>query len=183
MSRYIKALVYANELHFDQKRKETEIPYLTHLMHVSAYVIEFGGDEDQAIAALLHDAIEDQSERTSLDEIKATFGEEVARIVNACTDARTKPKPPWKERKLAYLEALKTKDQRIKLVVACDKLHNAQSIVRDVQTLGPSVWSRFTAPKEETIWYYKSIVESLESMKGSPVYYLLSEEVKKMSVL
>lgn len=183
MNQYLKALVYANELHFDQKRKSTEIPYLTHLMHVSAYVIEFGGDEDQAIAALLHDAIEDQHTRTSFEEIQRTFGDEVARIVKACTDAETTPKPPWKERKLSYLEGLKKKDARVKLVVACDKLHNAQSIVRDVQTIGPEVWSRFTASKEETIWYYKSIVESLESMKGSPVYFLLSEEVKKMSVL
>lgn len=182
-TRYLKALTYAHELHIDQKRKGTNIPYISHLMHVSAYVLEFGGDEDQAIAALLHDSIEDQGERTSFTIIRNIFGEEVERIVMACTDAETFPKPPWEERKRMYLNALEAKDNRVKLVVACDKLHNAQSIVRDVTLLGPQVWSRFNADKKKIHWYYAEIARNLHSLGDSPALALLKAEVDKMELL
>jgi (p)ppGpp synthase/HD superfamily hydrolase len=182
MKRYSEALAYAANLHQDQTRKGTTVPYISHLMHVSAYVLEFGGNEDQAIAGLLHDAIEDQADKTSLDEIRTKFGNEVARIVAACTDADTVPKPAWEERKQAYLDGLRKKDNLIKLVVACDKLHNAQSIVRDVGLYGRAYLDRFNAKPDRQLWYYQSLVSALEGL-DSPVVRLLREEVNVMKEL
>jgi (p)ppGpp synthase/HD superfamily hydrolase len=183
-NRYLKALTYAHELHIDQKRKGTNIPYISHLMHVSSYVLEFGGDEDQAIAGLLHDSIEDQGERTSYIVIRNIFGEEVERIVRACTDVESFPKPPWEERKRMYLNNLEAKDNRVKLVVACDKLHNAQSIVRDVTLEGEHCWSRFSADRKRIFWYYSEIAKNLQSLgSDSTVLKLLTAEVEKMKTL
>jgi GTP pyrophosphokinase len=181
--KFLKALSYASDLHYDQTRKGTSIPYITHLMHVSAYILEFGGDEEQAIAGLLHDSIEDQGERTNYAILRNQFGEEVERIVKACTDAEVIPKPPWEERKRAYLEALVSKDNRIKLVVACDKLHNAQSIVRDVTLVGPECWNRFSADKARIYWYYSEIVKALQSLGNHEALKLLELEVQKMKEL
>jgi (p)ppGpp synthase/HD superfamily hydrolase len=104
--RFDQALVYASRLHRDQWRKGTQIPYVSHLLSVAALVIEHGGDEDQAIAALLHDAVEDQGGAPILDEIREQFGDRVAKIVNECTDAWEEPKPPWRARKESSLAKL-----------------------------------------------------------------------------
>ncbi len=182
LKKYMEALQFAARLHQDQFRKGTNIPYLTHLMTVSSYVFEFGGSVDQAIAGLLHDAIEDQGDKTSYEEIENLFGAEVSRIVSACTDAETNPKPPWKQRKLEYLHSLKKKDHQIKLVVACDKLHNAQSIVKDVNLYGPEVWTRFSAPPLEITWYYEGILEGMKDF-DSKVVFLLEDQVNSMKKL
>lgn len=181
--KYQKALALAAELHKDQVRKGSNIPYITHLMTVSAFVFEFGGSEDQAIAGLLHDAIEDQSDKISLEAISNDFGQEVARIVAACTDSVLEPKPPWKERKTAYLENLGKKDNMIKLVVACDKYHNAQCINRDVQFYGENVWRRFTASKEDIVWYYTELLNQLSMNFDNNVLKLFSAEVSTMHSL
>jgi GTP pyrophosphokinase len=151
-------------------------------MTVSSYVLEFGGSIDQAIAGLLHDAIEDQGDRTSYEEISNRFGESVCEIVRACTDAETTPKPPWAERKRAYLEKLASKPDHIKLVVACDKLHNAESIVRDVRLHGAQVWDRFNASPAQILWYYQGIVKAL-GVFDSPVVRLLGAKVEEMREL
>ncbi len=139
-----KALIFADRLHADQKRKGTEVPYIAHLLSVAALVIEAGGDENERIAALLHDAVEDQGGHETLEEIRREFGEQVAAIVEGCTDAYTNPKPPWRERKETYLGHLPDASLSVRRVSLADKLHNARSILRDLQIFGPKVWDRFT---------------------------------------
>lgn len=152
-----EALTYAFDLHRDQPRKGTDVPYMAHLLGGAALVFEYGGDEKQAIAALLHDAVEDQGGGETHAEIRERFGDDVARIVAACTDAWTEPKPDWRPRKERYLEHLEEASDRARLVSACDKLHNARAILRDYRKVGEEVWDRFTADKEETLWYYRSL--------------------------
>lgn len=171
--RYQDALTFANLLHRKQVRKGTAIPYLTHLLAVSGLVLEYGGDEDQAIAGLLHDSIEDQSASyggaSALRlEIDRRFGAEVLRIVNACTDAEVTPKPPWKERKEAYLAHLNTTDGRVALVSCCDKLHNARAILADHRRIGNAIFDRFSVPRNETLWYYKSLADVFTSRHAGP---------------
>ena len=182
MKKYYEALSFAAQLHDGQFRKGSKVPYLTHLMTVSSYVFEFGGSEDQAIAGLLHDAIEDQGNKTYLKELEKLFGSEVSRIVAACTDTEVEPKPPWEERKKAYLEKLGEKDSSIKLVVACDKFHNAQCIVRDVKLYGPDVWKRFNAEPARILWYYETLVVNLTDL-NSVLIKLLDMEVKEIKKL
>lgn len=162
-NRYLRALTLAFEIHQFQLRKGTEIPYLAHLMAVSALVWENGGDEDVAIAALLHDAIEDSADGAAVRErISREFGDCVADIVVGCSDAVAKPgqpKPSWRKRKEAYLERLRSEtDKGVLLVSVCDKLHNARSIVLDLRTSGSAVWQRFNAPPSDQLWYYGSLV-------------------------
>jgi (p)ppGpp synthase/HD superfamily hydrolase len=149
--------VLAAEVHADQRRKGTEIPYVAHVLAVTAIVLEHGGDEDEAIAALLHDAVEDGGGRPMLERIRNEFGERVAMIVDGCTDAYVDPKPPWAERKRAYLAELATADGAVVLVSAADKLHNATAILNDHRAVGDAVWRRFKATPEETAGYYVAL--------------------------
>ena len=155
------ALLFAVDKHRAQVRKGSGVPYVTHLLSVAALVAEFGGDETQTIAALLHDVIEDQGVTEA--ELVERFGPDVARIVVACTDAFERPKPPWRARKEAHLALLRGKPPEVKLVVACDKLHNLLSIARDLRdpSVGEAVWGRFSAPKGDCLWYYRSVQASL----------------------
>lgn len=157
--RFDEALVFAHQLHREQERKGSGTPYVAHLLSVAALVIEHGGTEDQAIAALLHDAIEDQGGDVARQEIRRRFGDEVAAIVEGCTDAETIPKPPWRARKEAYVEHLKDQPETVRLVSASDKLHNARSILRDLREIGDAVWGRFSGGRDGTLWYYRSLVE------------------------
>lgn len=152
-----EALAMAIEKHRTQFRKGTDIPYISHLMAVSALVLENDGDEDQAIAGLLHDAVEDQGGLETLDEIRRQFGDRVADIVRDCTDAWEQPKPPWKERKDTYLAKLPTKPLDSLLVSLADKVHNARAIRDDYGKLGDELWDRFAGGKEGTIWYYREL--------------------------
>ncbi len=152
------AAAFALEIHAAQTRKGTDTPYISHLLGVASLVLEHGGDEDQAIAGLLHDAIEDQGiEQEAI--ITDRFGPRVAHIVRACTDADIQPKPPWRARKKAYLAHLEHAGAEVWLVSAADKLHNARAIVTDLRSLGPVVFDRFTAGKEGTLWYYEALSE------------------------
>src|SRR5579872_5374059 len=141
-TRFEEALVFATQLHAEQTRKGTTIPYISHLLAVTAIVIENGGNEDEAIAALLHDAIEDQGGAATREEIRRRFGDAVVAIVDGCTDAETLPKPPWQERKQVYLAHLPSASPSVLLVSAADKLHNAYAILRDYRRLGEALWSR-----------------------------------------
>ena len=155
--KYDDALHFASKLHRTQKRKGTEIPYISHLISVSALVLEHGGSEVQAIAGLLHDAVEDQGGEKILKIIKEKFGNEVAEIVVDCTDAWADPKPPWKQRKEDYLAKLHEKPSSSILVSLCDKVHNAEAILNDKMRLGDAIYDRFNQGKEGTIWYYKAL--------------------------
>jgi len=160
-TRILTALKLAMELHHEQRRKGTEIPYITHLWSVAAIVGEHGGTEDQVIAALLHDAIEDQGDKITLAKIREQFGSRVAEIVEGCTDTDKIPKPPWKERKEEYVAHLKFAPPYVKLVSAADKLHNARAIVTDVRRDGAGIWKRFSASPNDILWYYRGIVTAL----------------------
>lgn len=156
-ARYRDALAYAAQLHSEQTRKGSGTPYLAHLLSVSALAMEAGADEDQAIAALLHDAAEDQGGLPILEQIRNTFGDRVANMVRDLSDTFETPKPPWKERKQAYLAHLQDADASVLLVSACDKLHNLRSILDDVRAAGPAVFDRFQGGRDGTLWYYDSL--------------------------
>jgi (p)ppGpp synthase/HD superfamily hydrolase len=162
--RLLDALQVAARLHATQARKGTQIPYLSHLLGTCSIAMEFGADEDQAIAALLHDAIEDvEPVELARDEV-GRFGPEVLRIVEACTDSDAHPKPPWHDRKEAYLAHLPEADAAILLVSASDKLHNARTIVTDLHRVGDAVWGRFrTASRDDSLWYYHALVEAFRA--------------------
>jgi len=161
--RFRAALVFAAEAHDGQRRKGTEIPYIAHLLGVTAIVLEYGGDEDQAIAALLHDAIEDQGGDVMRRRILERFGEHVTGMVNDCTDAEVVPKPPWKERKLAYLAHIPSAAADSLLVSMADKLHNSRAILRDLRHEGLGVFERFKGGHDGTLWYYRSLVEAFSA--------------------
>jgi len=163
-NRFEEAINYAFQLHKDQVRKATGVPYFSHIMSTAALVLENGGDEDEAIAALLHDAVEDQGGLPVLFEIKNLFGERVAAIVDGCTDAYEIPKPTWRLRKENYLTKLSSSGRDIKLVSLADKLHNARCLLDLLRIEGESSWSGFNGGKEGTIWYFESLVYTF---KGS----------------
>ena len=175
-TKFDDALLYATQLHRNQARKGTQIPYISHLLAVSALVLENGGTEAQAIAGLLHDAVEDCGGEPVLAEIKARSGSEVAAIVEYCTDSfEIGPQRDWRERKVAYLEHLQESDGASLLVVAADKLHNLQSIQRDISNEGSGVWLRFNAGPDDQIWYYDSIVEILKRRLHNPIVSALKQ--------
>ena len=159
--RYAEAMSYAMTLHNTQTRKGSTIPYVAHLQAVAALVLEMGGTEDEAIAAWLHDGPEDQGGRETLAEIRRRFGDAVADIVEGCSDAFTQPKPPYQQRKQAYIDHLATDASKsIMLVSSCDKLHNARSLLSDYRDVGEELWKRFTGTRAQTLWYYNSLVEA-----------------------
>ena len=161
-----RALLYATHVHGGQVRKGTSIPYVAHLLSVAATVLEYGGDEDLAIAALLHDSVEDQGGAARLNDIRNRFGEPVARIVEACSDslantAKGEPKADWLERKKAYIAKLRKADEDILWVSLSDKVHNARTILRDLRKpdIGEKVWARFNVSTKQTLWYYRSLTD------------------------
>ena len=159
--RWEKALVYASQIHALQERKGSGVPYVSHLLSVAALVLEYGGDEEQAIAALLHDAAEDQGGVERLRAIARRYGEGVARIVLGCSDwvgAPGEAKPPWEERKRRYLAVLPHHLRAVLRVSLADKLHNARSILADQQRLGPAAYARFQGGLRGTLWYYRALV-------------------------
>jgi (p)ppGpp synthase/HD superfamily hydrolase len=152
-----KAFRYAAEKHAGQARKGTAVPYLSHLMAVASLVLEAGGDEEMAIAALLHDVVEDCGGMPRLLEVRKQFGARVARIVEGCTDSFTHPKPEWIERKKDYLHEVKHADAETRFVSASDKLHNVRTILTDYRQHGEAIWKRFSGKREGTLWYYRAL--------------------------
>ncbi len=156
--RLAEALLFALEKHGDQARKGTAIPYVTHLLAVAALVGESGGSEDEMVAALLHDVVEDGGGAPVQDELRQRFGNTVAEIVNACTDDDSgAEKAPWLGRKRNYLEHLAKAPLNVLRVACADKLHNAGAIARDFRDQGPAVFQRFRGDREGTLWYYRSL--------------------------
>ena len=162
--RFDRALAYATHVHGGQVRKGTSIPYVAHLLAVAATVLEYGGDEDLAIAALLHDSAEDQGGSARLEDVRNRFGIRVAKIVEACSDSLAdtsagEPKAQWQKRKDTYLIHLTKADEDVLRVSLADKVHNARAILRDLRKpeVGEKIWLRFSQPKERTLWYYRSL--------------------------
>lgn len=181
--RFDEAFAYASRLHACQVRKGSDIPYLSHLLAVTAIVLECGGGEDEAIAALLHDAIEDQGGPATRDEIRRRFGEHVVAIVDGCTDAETVPKPPWRQRKEAYVAHVGDASPSVRLVSAADKLHNARSILVDYRQLGEALWDRFRGGRDGTLWYYRALVDAFRAKEFTPLVEELERTVGELERL
>jgi (p)ppGpp synthase/HD superfamily hydrolase len=154
-----RAMQLAADLHRFQARKARGVPYLAHLWSVAALVAEQGGGEDEIIAALLHDAAEDQGGRETLGRIRAEFGDSIAQMVLECSDSLEFPKPPWRERKEAYLARCESAGPGVLRVSLADKIHNARSLLMELRRDGPSAFDLFRGGKEGTLWYYRRLVE------------------------
>lgn len=181
--RFDAAFLLASELHRTQMRKSSMIPYLSHLMAVSALVLENGGTEDEAIAGLLHDAVEDQGGAPTLARIRAEFGGDVADMVSALSDTDQTPKPPWRARKEQYLADLEDASFAVLRVSAADKLHNVRLMVRDYRAYGEELWNRFSAPASDQIWYYRALAEVFRRRLGGPLASDLSRSVSDLEWL
>ena len=169
-------MAYAVEIHAGQARKGSSIPYVSHPMAVCSLVLEDGGSEDEAIAALLHDAVEDGGGQPVLEEIRRRFGEKVAEIVWDCSDTDEVPKPPWLERKTRHIEHIRQSGPAARRVACADKLHNARSILFDYHVVGEELWKRFTGTREQVLWYFRSLVEAFRETATGP----MSEELDRV---
>src|SRR5665213_3321245 len=179
--RFEKALVYAARAHATQFRKGTARPYISHLLGVAAIVLTQGGDEDEAIAALLHDAVEDQGGATQLRGIRTKFGARVAQIVADCSDTDIVPKPPWLERKKAYIEHLRLANSSVRLVSAADKLYNIHETIADYRHHGRSIWKRFHAGRDLSLWYYRQVAKILRRRGPRELSSDLDRAIKELA--
>lgn len=181
--RFDRALLLASELHRTQLRRDSGVPYLAHLLAVAGLALEHGADEDMAIAALLHDAVEDQGGLPTADRIRAAFGHRVTDLVLALSDTTDDPKPPWRARKRAYLLHLTTAGPDVLLLSCCDKLHNARSIVEDHAHVGAAVWQRFRGQRDGTLWYYRELATIFGQRGPSRLAHLLGDVVARLHQL
>jgi (p)ppGpp synthase/HD superfamily hydrolase len=181
--RFDEALLLASSLHRDQVRKASGVPYISHLLSVASLVLEEGGSEDMAIAALLHDAAEDQGGKETLAGIKTAFGADVARWVAQASDTFELPKPEWETRKRQHLASIPMADREARLIMLADKVHNARSIVADYTRVGSEVWGRFSVPRERTVWYYESLLDIFERELSPVLYDALTDCVTRMKEL
>ncbi len=161
-----RAFGYAHEVHDGQFKKGTSVPYLGHLMGVSSIVLGDGGSEDEAVAALLHDAAEDHGGRARLDDIRSRFGDDVARIVEDCTDSWDTPKPSWLARKQAYIQRARTLPSPSLRVSIADKVHNTYGLLRDLRNIGEKVWERYDVSADDVLAYYESLVRAYREAGG-----------------
>jgi (p)ppGpp synthase/HD superfamily hydrolase len=181
--KFDEALRYAACVHAGQTRKGTAVPYLAHLLGVASLVLEYGGGEQEAIAALLHDAVEDAGGVGRLDDIRVRFGETVAALVDSCTDTLQHPKPPWRARKAAYIARIPKLPDPARLVCAADKLHNARAILRDLRESGDAIWSRFKGGKDGTLWYNRCLVQAFKAAGVTPLVEELDRAVTHIEEL
>ena len=179
--RFEQAFGYAFHLHAHQLRKGGSVPYISHLLSVAALVLEDGGDEDAAIAALLHDAVEDQGGAAIRGEIRQRFGDRVLHMVDACTESDQRPKPPWKQRKLQALAQMQQAEPEVLRVMVADKLHNLRSIWADWQRQGDSVWARFNADRTEVLWFYGACLEAMRDRFSSPMVMELETILNRLN--
>jgi len=178
--RFSEAMAFAATKHAGQLRKGTAIPYISHPISVAALVLEDGGSEDEMIAGLFHDLVEDCGGAPVLDEIRELYGDPIANIVDGCTDAYEDPKPPWNQRKQAFLASLEQADVSVLRVVSADKLHNARSLLTDLEDIGEVLWDRFTASREQSLWYYGELVSILNRRQPSRLSRELARVVARL---
>ncbi len=178
--RFTHAVRFAWQVHQGQPRKGTAIPYLCHPLAVSSLVLEDGGDEDEAIAGLLHDAVEDGGGKPVLEDIRSEFGDRVADIVWACSDTDQVPRPPWEERKKAYIEHVREASAEVRRVSSADKLHNARAILKDYREIGDRLWGRLKGTREQTLWYYRELVEAFHEAGGGRLTDELNRVVSEL---
>jgi (p)ppGpp synthase/HD superfamily hydrolase len=176
-----RALVYATRIHGGQLRKKTRIPYIAHILGVTAIAMEYGATETEAVGALLHDAVEDCGGAKRLHDIERKFGKAVAKIVEGCTDTDQTPKPPWLARKKAYIAHLRRAPVSTQIVSAADKLHNLRAILMDYRTERDKLWSRFNGGKEGTLWYYAALLAAFRG--GKRLAPLLAELDRTLTTL
>ena len=184
--RFAAAMAYAYQVHHGQRRKGTGIPYIAHILGVAALALEYGADEEEAIAALLHDAAEDGGGEATLAEIRARFGDIVGDIVLGCSDSLVEDpedKLPWQERKENYLAHLEHASASVCLVSAADKLHNVRSIIRDYHEHGEAIWDRFQGRREGTLWYYETVASTLIRRHRSQLTRDLQDDVDRLLAL
>jgi (p)ppGpp synthase/HD superfamily hydrolase len=181
--KFTEALVYATEVHGGQLRKKTQIPYIGHLLGVTAIAMEYGANETEAIAALLHDAVEDCGGAARQRDINDKFGEAVGEIVAGCTDSDETPKPPWRERKEKYIAHLATASASTRLVSAADKLHNTRAVLHNLREDGSEVWTRFKGGRAGTLWYYRSLVTAFRQHGRSALIDELDRVVTELEQL
>lgn len=174
------AMQMAFDLHRSQVRKGSDVPYITHLMLVAGFVGDYGGSEDEVIAAFLHDAAEDQGGLATLKNIRVAFGDNVAKIVEECSDTFDDPKPAWQARKERFIESLSAISDSACLVVAADKLHNALAIVRDLRELGPGTWSKFKGGREGTLWNFDAMLAALRNRSAHPILDALEDAIEQL---
>jgi (p)ppGpp synthase/HD superfamily hydrolase len=179
-NRFYDAFMFAAQKHAQQIRKGTQVPYISHLMGVCSLVMEAGGDEDLAIAGLLHDVVEDCGGKRTLGQVRRLFGERVAHVVEGCTDSYSIPKPPWRQRKIEYLKRLRSADDDIRLVSAADKLYNARSILVDYKECGELVWQRFKGGRNGTLWYYQAVSDELGGPRSNRLANELAQVVAEL---
>jgi (p)ppGpp synthase/HD superfamily hydrolase len=184
-----RALVFATKLHAEQIRKQTNIPYISHLIAVAGLVLEYGGGRDEAIAALLHDSIEDCGVEypggvaALRERVASDFGPQVLAIVEGCTDSEVIPKPPWLERKKRYVAHVRNAPAAVRLVSCADKLHNARSIVADLRVMGSALFGRFNGGREGTLWYYEALARAFMDVGPKDLAEELSRTVGNMKAL
>ncbi|HZQ70488.1 MAG TPA: HD domain-containing protein [Terriglobales bacterium] len=181
--RFEQAWQFAARNHAGQPRKGTQVPYIAHLMSVAALVLEAGGDEELAIAGLLHDVVEDCGGKPMLERVRQNFGDRVAGIVDGCTDTYEHPKPEWTKRKQDYLEHLRSADADVRLVSTADKLHNARAILADYLNEGETVWERFKGGREGTLWYYRAVTAELARTQVNALTPMLERTVRELDAL
>lgn len=186
--KFALALQFANEIHSTQVRKGVGAPYISHLMAVSALALEYGGNETQAIAALLHDSAEDCGGRPMLETVRVLFGDDVATIVESCTDTFDDPKPAWRPRKEAYLKAMALKPATAKLVACADKLHNLSNTLRDIEIDGAAAWtekmkSSPNGAADKQVWYYIGCLKALSTSWTHPILDEFGRAVLRLCAL
>lgn len=180
--RFTEGLAYAHELHRHQRRKGNGCPYIAHLLAVASLVIEAGGEEDECIAALLHDAVEDQGGPRTAAEIRRRFGDRVAEIVDGCTERRT-PEMTWKDRKQAAVLRVSEASRSVLLVISADKLHNARSLIAAYRESGDEVWYRFGGGRDGSLWYYRAMADAIARAGGSSLLGALERTVLELEQL
>ena len=181
--RFSDAVVLSCRWHAKQQRKVSHTPYVAHLLRVAGIVLEADGSEDEAIAALLHDAIEDQGGNEARETIRERFGPEVVKIVDECSDTDQSPKPPWRERKEAFLERLPKISDSAKLITAADKLDNVRSLIDGYHERGETLWDAFGGGREGTLWYYRAVTDTLRRTLPGPLTDRLARAVARLEML
>ena len=174
------ALIYATQLHAQQRRKITHTPYIAHLLSVAALVLEDGGSEEEAIAALLHDAVEDQGGATTRAEIRRRFGSKVTAIVDGCTEPEQTPSMTWKEHKQKYLEQLRQASPQVRRVALADKLHNARTLLTNARLAGEAIWSEFRGGKENVLWLQEALLELFCQKSNSWMVEELEQVIREL---